>query len=209
MIFLNPLYQQLEQQYADKINHFPLVRLSIISLDKTILYTLIFIVLRLFYLKFIKKNSKKIKFGHEFILTVFVMYILLLLFLTVFRVQYFPWQVHIIKNRPLSDINWIPLVQTLKLSQGESILDFMYNLYGNILWFIPFGIMLPILTQKSLELKSIIISGMFLSILIEGLQFLLMTGVSDIDDVIFNTIGVIIGSCIYQLIKKIINFAKQ
>lgn len=206
MIFLNSLYQQLEQQYADKINHFPLIRLSIISLDKTILYTLIFIIARLVYLRVIKKN---IKLSHEVGLAIFVMYILLLLFLTVFRVQYFPWQIHIVKNRPLSDINLVPLIQTFKLAQGESVLDFMYNLYGNILWFVPFGFMFPMVISKKIEFRTVVISGMFFSILIEVLQFLLMTGVSDIDDVIFNTVGTIIGVCIYQLVKKIINFVKR
>lgn len=43
---------------------------------------------------------------------------------------------------------------------------------------------------------------MFLSIGIETLQFLLMTGVSDIDDVFFNTCGAILGYLIYILFKK-------
>lgn len=200
MIFLNPLYQQIEYLYADKINHFPLIRLSILSLDKTIFYLLIYIVLRILYLR---SKKRKAKFGHELGLGIFVTYILLLLFLTVFRTQYFPWNIHIISGRSLSEINWIPLIQTMKLSQGNSIVDFLYNLYGNILWFIPFGMILPALTKKRLGLSVTMVYGALLSLSIETLQFFLKSGVSDIDDVIFNVLGVIIGYCLYQFGKTL------
>lgn len=189
----------MEHLYAGKINHFPLIRLSILSLDKTIFYLLIYIVLRILYLR---RKKRKIKFGRELGLGLFVAYILLLLFLTVFRVQYFPWDLHIVSGRPLSDINIIPIIQTMKLAQGNSILDFLYNLYGNILWFVPFGIMVPALSKKKMSLSKAVLLGGSLSIIIEAFQFLLMSGVSDIDDVIFNVIGVIIGYCLYQLGKS-------
>jgi glycopeptide antibiotics resistance protein len=43
---------------------------------------------------------------------------------------------------------------------------------------------------------------MLFSISIETLQFLLETGVSDIDDVFFNTCGAILGYLIYRLFRK-------
>ncbi|GKQ42974.1 glycopeptide antibiotics resistance protein [Companilactobacillus sp. RD055328] len=200
MIFLNPLYQQLIHLYADKINHFPLIRLSILSLDKTIFYLLIYIVLRILYLK---KKKRKVKFKRELGLGLFVAYILLLLFLTVFRAQYFPWDIHIVTGRSLSEINIIPIIETLKLAGGTSIVDFFYNLYGNIAWFIPFGIMVPALKKKRINLLQVTIMGALFSISIETAQFFLQSGVTDIDDVIFNVLGVILGYCLYQFGKSL------
>lgn len=47
-----------------------------------------------------------------------------------------------------------------------------------------------------------IFSGGCLSVCIEGLQFVLETGVSDIDDVFFNVCGTIIGFIIYRIIYR-------
>lgn len=44
---------------------------------------------------------------------------------------------------------------------------------------------------------------MCLSLFIETMQFGLNTGVSDIDDVFFNTIGAILGYLAYIFIKKV------
>ncbi len=44
--------------------------------------------------------------------------------------------------------------------------------------------------------------GMLFSVGIETLQFLLVTGVSDIDDVFFNTCGAILGYVIFKIVKK-------
>lgn len=38
MIFLGPLYNLLSQLYATKINHFALIKLIVLALDKTIFY---------------------------------------------------------------------------------------------------------------------------------------------------------------------------
>ena len=38
MLFLGPLYSFLAKQYATNINHFALVKLTLLALDKTIFY---------------------------------------------------------------------------------------------------------------------------------------------------------------------------
>ncbi|MCT7712834.1 MAG: VanZ family protein, partial [Lactobacillus crispatus] len=47
-----------------------------------------------------------------------------------------------------------------------------------------------------------VLMGMLFSVGIETLQFLLVTGVSDIDDVFFNTCGAIWGYVIFKIVKK-------
>ena len=187
-----------------KINHFPLIRLSFYAVDKAILYTLFFIVLRFLWIKI---KNKKTNFGRELGLAVFAFYVFLLFSLTVFRDGYFLWQFKFYFHRPLSQINIIPLVETFKLSKGQSLVDFFYNLYGNIVWFVPMGVFIPALTKKHLGFFQVVLIGALISTSIETLQFILNTGVTDIDDVIFNTLGAAVGYLLYfvgKWIKRLI-----
>jgi len=204
MIFLGPLYDYVFKSYATKINHFPLIRLSFYAVDKAILYTLFFIVLRYLWIKLKKTNTS---FSREFWLTVCVFYVLLLFALTVFRDGYFIWQFQFYWHRPLSQINIVPLVETLKLMKAQSLVDFIYNLYGNIMWFIPMGVFIPALTKRHLGFVQVVFFGALISVSIETMQFILNTGVTDIDDVIFNTLGAAVGYLLFfvgKWIKRLI-----
>lgn len=121
--------------------------------------------------------------------------------LTVFRDTYFPWQLTFNFHRSLNDINLVFMKETLKLTHGQSLLDFFYNSLGNVLWFIPFGFLFPTVIQKE-SMVGTILAGGCLSVIIESLQFVLETGVSDIDDVFFNVCGTIIGFILYRIIYR-------
>ncbi|WP_162000237.1 VanZ family protein [Companilactobacillus halodurans] len=200
MIFLGPLYDYIYKMYAMRINHFPLIRLSFYAVDKAILYTLFFIVLRFIWIKMKKKDTT---FWYEFWLDLFVFYVFLLFALTVFREGYFIWQFKFYWHRPLSEINIVPLIETFKLADAKSLVDFIYNLYGNIMWFVPMGFFIPALSKKHLKFFDVVVIGALISISIETMQFVLNTGVTDIDDVIFNTIGAMVGYLLFFIGKWI------
>jgi glycopeptide antibiotics resistance protein len=90
-------------------------------------------------------------------------------------------------------INLIPLITLMPQDLKTSLL--------NILLLVPFGFGLPFITN--LHMKKIVVIGMLFSIVIELLQ--LVTGVmaritfrvADINDVIFNTVGVAIGYALF------------
>jgi len=192
MLFFGPLYNFLAERYATSINHFALV--------KTFFYFLIFAVLRLIWLLFVRRR-RSIK--SEVSVWIFAFYLILILMLTTFRDTYFPWQLVFNFNRPLSDVNLVFMKETWKLVYAPSRLDFFYNSLGNIMCFVPFGILFPIVFSKKQSFFKTILMGMLFSIIIETLQFLLSTGVSDIDDVFFNTCGAILGYLIYLFFKKL------
>lgn len=196
MIFLGPLYSTLVYYFAMKINHFALIKLTMVALDKTIFYFLLFVIIRLLWLKLFG-NLRSIKV--EVVIWLFAFYIILLLMLTTFRKTYFPWEIKFNFRRPLSDINLIFLRETWKLIYAKSHIDFIYNFLGNIFCFIPFGFLAPIIFRKKQTFRQIFSLGITLSIAIESLQFLLGTGISDIDDVFFNSCGAAIGYLIYWL----------
>lgn len=207
MIFLGPLYTYLQTRLADHINHFPLIRLVVLSLDKTILYLLVFAVLRFTYLKL---RHRRTKWGHELLLATFVTYVLLLLFLTVFRGKYYyPWQLVMHFDRPLSVINTTPLVETLKLRRGATMFDFYYQSLGNIGWFVPFGLLAPLTIHAKHKMWPTVLFGSLLSLGIETMQFFLITGISDIDDWIFNTLGVVCGFIVYAAGRGVYRLFKR
>lgn len=85
----------------------------------------------------------------------------------------------------------------------ENILS--YQMIMNMLMFIPFGIVLPLLWVNTRKLYLIIISGTGLSLFIEISQ-LFNHRTSDINDVLTNTIGIMLGYFIYKLFLKKIYF---
>lgn len=197
MLFLGPVYRYVQAQLEGRINHWPLVRLIMYSLDKTLLYLGLFLLLRL-GLKLL--FHRRFDAWHEVKVILFSAYVILLLMLTVFRQWYYPWQLHFYWDRPLSAINWTPLVNTFKLRLGSQI-DLWYQSFGNVLWFIPFGFGLPSLRRTKIAAWRVIGWGLLLSLAIESLQFVLASGVADIDDVIFNTIGTILGFGLWRLLS--------
>ncbi|MDF2821954.1 MAG: hypothetical protein K0R15_2402 [Clostridiales bacterium] len=88
----------------------------------------------------------------------------------------------------------------------EMILDnkwyqFTYLFVGNIIWFVPFGILLPLITKIKISFLRMGLYGLMLSLIIEVSQFIFGTGISEIDDLILNTLGAIVGYTVYKIIN--------
>lgn len=74
----------------------------------------------------------------------------------------------------------------------------------NVLMFIPFGLLLPdIVKKKRFQYIITVLIAIFTSIGIEIFQYIFRVGRTEIDDVIFNTIGVFIGCGIFKFVVKI------
>ena len=200
MIFLGPLYNLLSQLYATKINHFALIKLIMLALDKTMFYFLFFMVIRLIWLMTIR-SRRTIK--SEAAVWLFAFYLILVLMLTTFRNTYFPWNLTFNLHRPLSEINFVFLKETWKMYHAQSRLDFVYNSFGNVLCFVPFGFLSPFVFSKKQTFGRVLLAGLIFSLFIETMQFLLETGVSDIDDVFFNSCGAAIGYFLYWVVMLI------
>ncbi|WP_223292475.1 VanZ family protein [Salipaludibacillus neizhouensis] len=67
------------------------------------------------------------------------------------------------------------------------------NLIGNILGFIPFGFLFPLLSHRFQKLKVVVIATFSLSLTFELLQLIFHFGSFDFDDLILNTTGGILG----------------
>ncbi len=79
---------------------------------------------------------------------------------------------------------------------------FFLNFLGNILIFVPIGLLPPLLWKRCRRFWKMALLGCGLSVLIEVTQLLLPRG-TDIDDVWLNTTGAVTGYLLYLLVKKI------
>lgn len=120
----------------------------------------------------------------------FIIYIIFLLYMTLFgRLSE---QIDTISLFPFW--SYLEMIQTSNLNMGRQILY-------NILAFVPLGILLPMLGRRFQRLKIILLCGFLLSVLIESTQFLLHLGWCDIDDVINNTAGAVIGYGMWHILR--------
>lgn len=76
------------------------------------------------------------------------------------------------------------------------------NLFGNIILFIPFGFLLPILSKKFKNIFKIVYILPIASLIIEILEYTLEIGSFDVDDILLNTIGGLIGYYIFLITKS-------
>ncbi len=78
----------------------------------------------------------------------------------------------------------------------------LINIIGNIAMFIPVGIVWPICFRKLDNIKKTVFAGMAFILFIELSQLLCPERHTDIDDLILNTSGILIGACIIFAILK-------
>ena len=76
---------------------------------------------------------------------------------------------------------------------------FITNLVGNVFAFSPFGFLLPVMTEKKRGLIKVVLGSFSFSLIIESCQYIFKVGVFDVDDLLLNTIGGLIGYIIYKI----------
>ncbi len=75
-----------------------------------------------------------------------------------------------------------------------------YNLAGNILGFVPAGFFIPILWKNKRGFLFTVCITFQMSFLVEILQLIFRVGSFDVDDLILNTLGGMLGFCLLTLI---------
>ena len=119
----------------------------------------------------------------------FVLYFFLLTWIIVFK-----FRLDITTLRYLRSINLIPF------KENE-----LKEIFINILLFIPYGMYLrELFPKKSLTVAIVVLT----SFLFELLQYILHIGISDITDIMMNTLGGIIGILFISILEKKIENSK-
>ena len=103
--------------------------------------------------------------------------------------------------------NWFPfrinLLPFVYLFDYPKLSEALLNFIGNTTMFIPIGIIWPSVFKKLDTSWKVLAAGVGLSLCIEILQLPFYDRVSDIDDLILNSLGYLLGYGIYLFVKRI------
>ncbi len=79
--------------------------------------------------------------------------------------------------------------------------SFFVNVAGNLLAFLPFGFVLPLLHQSNKSFWYVLITGLECSLLVEIMQLVARVGIFDVDDIFLNTLGTVVGYLLYLFVR--------
>lgn len=149
-----------------------------------IIITVIACSLRIAYLI---KNNQKFCFYKELFTLIFIIYVVCL------------FEIVTLQDNNYGLSNFIPFKEMLRYDFGSRL--FIKNIVGNILLFLPYGYFSSEYL-KSQKISIPCVLTLIVSLTIEVVQ-LNIGRTFDIDDVILNTVGGILGYLLYRLIDKI------
>lgn len=78
----------------------------------------------------------------------------------------------------------------------------LLNLAGNIIGFMPFGALLPILAKGARKSWKVGLLSLEISTLIEVSQLIFQVGCFDVDDMILNTLGGVLGYAVFWMASR-------
>lgn len=180
------------------------MRVEITYSQMLIFISVVWVLLRIFF----AVKNKKVDVKYELkLLTVYVCIIV------VTRFVYFPLGLENGHIKPLvfdtSRIN-PPWVNFEPIKHMFDIYDkWLINIIGNIAMFIPVGICWPFCFKKLDTFWKSILAGFGFTLFIEISQLAFYERCTDIDDLIMNGTGAIIGSAIYFLFRRIFHVTKM
>ena len=134
------------------------------------------------------KNKKEFCLYKELIALSFIIYILCLFQVVTFQ-----------DNNNISSNNLIPFREMFRYNLGSRL--FLKNVLGNIIMFLPYGFFTSYFLKEK-KLLPIFILTAVASLTIESTQ-LMIGRVFDIDDILLNIVGGILGHYLYIVILKI------
>ena len=131
-------------------------------------------------------NKEKFVFYKEFYNLLFVIYLLLLYYLLLST------------DNASSGLNIIPFKEITRYPLDS--IQFFYNVIGNIVLFLPFGFFISNFI-KAKKTHQVLIVSTLISLTAELIQFKIGRAF-DIDDIILNVIGAILGFICYKLVRN-------
>ncbi len=102
--------------------------------------------------------------------------------------------------------NLVPFLEIKRFWQNRKLIGHFavfINLAGNVLAFVPFGFFLPMLGSHARGLFRMGLFSFEFSLLVETIQLVSKVGSFDVDDLMLNTLGGILGYVIFSLCNYI------
>ena len=132
----------------------------------------------------------------------FLMYAVVLIYFLFFA----DWYGHAPGKAVRSAPNLIPFREIKRYMKLGHIIGgrlVFLNLIGNVIGFMPFGFMLPMISNHFRKWYRVLLYGFFLTLLVESVQLFSGIGIFDVDDIILNTLGALLGYFVYLPVVRI------
>lgn len=175
--------------------------INLLYLEPLFIFGLVLVGLFLFWL--LKKDKKLPKFKMA-ISSMLMYYYLCIVFK---RIVGIPTLNEFIRLSSFGESLFNPNIDLVPLSNGVS-LEFILN----IICFIPLGFLCPIISRTYEDFKKVALIGFGVSLMIEISQLFTRFRATDINDLITNVLGTIIGYLSFKLIvklRKVRSYSKQ
>lgn len=152
------------------------------------IFTIVISSIRIVYLKV---HREKFVLYKELLTLMFMIYILVLFYVVTYQDPV---------SDTISTYNLIPFKEMFRYQLGSTL--FYKNIIGNLIIFVPFGLFISYYLKTN---KVSIVLGLSLisSLSIEFAQQLIVGRVFDVDDIILNVVGSIVGYFIYRIVGAI------
>ena len=141
--------------------------------------------------------KKRNEILHIVAILAFLAYLLLLAYLLFFSSTY---------GRTLEMGYRYNLVPFLEIKRGIEHVDtvgyryVLVNIAGNIAAFMPFGFLLPLVSERKMHTIKVLFYSFLLTLCAGTLQLISRTGAFDVDDLILNTAGGVLGYWCFVLL---------
>ncbi len=148
-----------------------------------------------------KQLSKKQK---RIFILLFLLYLALVVYLTCFGER----MANASADSPRYNLK--PFKEILRFWNNRHIVGnrrMFLNIFGNVLLFMPLGAFLCAVPKKTNIFICVMISALF-SLLIETLQFCFNLGSFDVDDLILNTAGGLLGYILYWIFRAFMHWVR-
>ncbi len=146
-------------------------------------------------------SKKNLSIKDLILIVVFCAYTLLM-----FKILFFknitPFELFDFDREINRTVSLVPFATIINYYENVNIYIAILNVVGNVVIFVPFGVYLALYSEKSSFGK--LFSSVFLtSLLVEVIQFIFCIGIMDIDDLILNTLGGVLGIVAILVLNKL------
>lgn len=146
----------------------------------------------------IKNSTKRQKMGW----VIFVFYLILLAYFLFFS-DYFGRGSHIQEEYAYNLVPFKEIRRFIVYRRVVGTQSFFLNIVGNIVGFMPCGFFLPVISRRSRRWFNTVLLSFLFSLSIETVQLVFKVGSFDVDDMILNTLGGMLGYILYKIVQHI------
>lgn len=131
------------------------------------------------------------KRAKRFFTTLFITYLSVVIYATLFTYNYYIYG---------KSVNLIAFSSIKLMFSSGNILLILKNVVGNVILFFPFGFFLPLMVKRFRRFYLVFTMGFVFSGGIEACQYYFAERIFDVDDILLNTIGTVLGYVIYKML---------